>query len=1294
MCNSASSATKLFFMHKVYKLILLTNLVLISQMGSAQGNKLSGTMMGSASGVNNGVAKAFDGDPSTYYSSSSASMTWVGLDLGSPKIITQIGFQPPKGSSSKMLLGVFEGANQPDFMDAIPLHFIAFEPMAGEMNYVTVNVSRGVRYVRYVGPANCRSQVAELEFYGEEGVGEDTHFYQITNIPTVSIHVKNNEVPTSKTKELDANITITYEDGTLIQEYPITARVRGNFSASHENKPYRIKFNDGKSHHMLKGSAKDESPAKAKKWTLVNNFGDKTLIRNNIAFEISRRVGLAYTPYCRNVDVLLNGEYRGMYQLTDWLGTDPNRIDITEMEPSDNEGENLTGGYFIEMNGYAGSDPVNFTSSHGNPVTVHSPEDDQITNEQFNYIRNHFNQMENLVYSSNYTDPEEGYRKMLDLDSFLKYFLACEYAGNTDMIWQVFMWKERGDDHIYTGPVWDNDLALDNDGSVYPGNERQDWTYTVRCAGRWGNFVSRILSDASAMGRLQTIWAELRDKDAFNKESMENWVDSLRRQVSASARLNHIRWPYLLQKVHCNPAVWGTWDAEVDVVRNYVGGRVAWFDKKLSYDQLAMKDGVYQIGTPRDLVTFSKMVREGATDANAVLLADLDMTDYDGTYVPIGDANHIYTGNFDGQRHTIRNLRVEGSFYVGFFGVVGGNATISNLTMDATCEFSGSRYVGSIAGAVRGSQPLNLIACGNEGSVISSSTYAGGLVGGASSAIVNITNCYNVGLVEASSEAGALAGYVYKANVSHSYNAGNVAGVVDGREFVNSKNATLVNCYDTQSDQVTRISVEQVLSGELCWRLNEQSGTQLWRQNLDNERPVDAYPLPRNTHSIVYQAEGRYTNINPDLSGLRYYKFEITDVQGGNWVQFSEFGLLDSGYNEYENLTVYAGSESTVSHENWPNAADHDTGTKYCSALNGRAWFLMDAGSEIGIYGYRIYTANDTQSNSGRNPASWALYGSNQYTEDPDDMGWVLIDEKVDNSDLGATNYTPYDFYISNSIDNLELKQTSVLMNVGDKVALRAAVYPASMAERAGLQWTSSNEEVAKVDKEGMLTAIGLGTCTITLTSSMAPGLKAQCVVTVTSERLGYRYYLMAVSATQGEGILQMAEFDFLDQNQNEVDGVFVYDANCPYFENEGWTNLCDNSTRTKYCGAFSMTACFYFDAGNIIKPAAYRMYTANDTNSIPGRNPSTWKLYGSNTYSNDPEDKCWVLLDERENDLTMGATSYVPYDFEITYLGDGIHEVASGNQSLPTAVYDLQGRRVSRLGKGVYIMDGKKILK
>ena len=1017
-------------MNIVSKSVLVCFFLFTSHFGWAQSNKLTGTMIGSLSSINYGVYNAFDSNPSTCYHSRDSSMTWVGLDLGSPKIITRIGYQPYSGSSgpSQMLLGVFEGANEPDFMDAIPLYLIAENPMADVMNYVNVNVSRGFRYVRYLGPANSHSLVAELEFYGNEGVGDDSHFYQITNIPTVSIHVKDNAIPLLKGEDFEANITITYDDGTLIQEYPILTRVRGNFSASHENKPYRIKFNDGKSHHMLKGSAKDESPAKAKKWTLINNYGDKTLIRNNIAFEINRRVGLKYTPYCRNVDLLLNGEYRGTYQLTDWLGIDPNRINITEMEPTDNEGVNLTGGYFIEMNGYAEKDPVHFTSSHGNLITVHSPDDDKITDEQFAYIRNHYNEMENLVFSDNYTDPEEGYRKMLDLDTFVKYFLACEYAGNTDMTWQVFMWKERGDDHIYMGPVWDNDLAFDNDRGVYPGNGRQDWTYTSRDDNAWEIFLRRILSDANAMDRLQVIWSELRDNGAFDKESMENWVDSLRIQVSASARLNHIRWPYLLKKIHYNPAVWGSWDAEVDVVRDYVGGRVAWLDKKLNYKVLASKDGVYQINIPHDLVVFGKMVQEGATDADAVLLADLDMTEYNGVFIPIGTPDNIYSGNFNGQQHVIKNLRVNEDSFVGLFGVVGENAAISNLTIDSTCEFTGNQYVGSFVGAVRGSQLLTLSSCGNEGSVISTGSYAGGLVGDASNGKVNIVNCYNIGPVQAASYAGSLIGYANIANVNNSYNAGSVSCMEDVM-FVNGKDVTLTNCYDTQSDDAIRISDDQVVSGELCWMLNERSDTYLWRQNLDNGLPVDGYPIFHNTHAIVYQGADCYTNIYPNMKDFRYYKFEITGVQGGGWVQLSEFGLLDSGYNEYESVSVYAGSESSVSHENWPNVADHDMKTKYCSSLNGRAYFLLDAGSEIGLYGYRIYTANDSQKYTGRNPASWALYGSNIFLNGPDDMGWVLIDEQKNNADIGATNYTPYDFYIyyhTDGIQNIAIENRTV----------------------------------------------------------------------------------------------------------------------------------------------------------------------------------------------------------------------------------------------------------------------------
>ena len=191
---------------------------------------------------------AFDKNLSTYYSASSADFQWVGLDLGKPCVITRIAFTPRENGSTgadRMLLSLFEGANRPDFLDAVPLYLIGETPAQGVTTSVDIEVSRGFRYVRYVGSAGSYCNVAELAFYGHEGAGDDSHFYQVTGLPTVSIHVVDDAVPEQKGKDFESYITITYENGTLIQEYPILTRVRGNFSATHENKPYRIKFNDG-----------------------------------------------------------------------------------------------------------------------------------------------------------------------------------------------------------------------------------------------------------------------------------------------------------------------------------------------------------------------------------------------------------------------------------------------------------------------------------------------------------------------------------------------------------------------------------------------------------------------------------------------------------------------------------------------------------------------------------------------------------------------------------------------------------------------------------------------------------------------------------------------------------------------------------------------------------------------------------------------------------------------------------------------------------------------------------------
>ncbi|MBR6304517.1 MAG: CotH kinase family protein, partial [Paludibacteraceae bacterium] len=241
---------------------------------------------------------------------------WRGLDLGTPHVITIVGWNPMSSTTAE--LGLFEGANRPDFLDAIPLYIHEGASIANQMNYARVQCSRGVRYVRYLKSAiKGEYKIQALEFYGDAGAGDDSHLYQLTNLPTVVIHTKDNQAPYDKEHEIDCFISIISNNGQTILSDSATIRERGNASRNFPKKPYRIKF--AKKHQVL------GSPANAKKWTLINNYGDKTLMRNQLAFELSRRFGMPYTPFCAYVDVVLNGDYKGSYQLCDQIEVRKNR---------------------------------------------------------------------------------------------------------------------------------------------------------------------------------------------------------------------------------------------------------------------------------------------------------------------------------------------------------------------------------------------------------------------------------------------------------------------------------------------------------------------------------------------------------------------------------------------------------------------------------------------------------------------------------------------------------------------------------------------------------------------------------------------------------------------------------------------------------------------------------------------------------------------------------------------------------------------------------------------------------
>jgi len=581
------------------RLKLILPLFLVAGFSFAQQTqKLEGTVIGTDKSVDYNASSspsttvntrecAFDGKLDTYFASYDRSRTWVGMDLGTKHVITKVRWSPRNDSvgPKRMVLAVFEGANEPDFMDAVPLYINMKTGTIGQYDEAKVDVSRGFRYVRYVGPNDARCNVAEVEFYGYESEGDDSHLYQVTNLPTLNIHVANNQEPYDKEHQLESRMTLIYDNGAKLQDYPILTRLRGNASINFPKKPYRIKFNDDKKHHMLNDSEL-KAPAKAKKWTVINNYGDKTLMRNIIAFDISRRFGMAYTPWIQPVDVIVNGEYRGTYQLCDQIEVNKNRVNITEMHT---DSENITGGYLIESDAYYYNEPLYYKSSRSNVYTYKSPDADSITAAQRSYINSYISKAETKVYSTTYKNLETGFRSMYDLESWIKYLLTNELSGNPDATWSTYMYKDVDDPQFHFGPVWDFDIAFDNDDREYPLSNRTEWLYKtcVNTAGQMRNLFTRILSDNAVVEDMKNMWIDARRNRGIDADTLCQVIDSMAAYINQSQELNFTRWNILNTRVHQNPIARGSYQAEVDALKSYIRTRVNWIDNKLGYDPLA-----------------------------------------------------------------------------------------------------------------------------------------------------------------------------------------------------------------------------------------------------------------------------------------------------------------------------------------------------------------------------------------------------------------------------------------------------------------------------------------------------------------------------------------------------------------------------------------------------------------------------------------------------------------------------------------------------------------------------------
>ena len=499
---------------------------------------------------------AFDTNRSTAYKSADLG-GWVGLDLKTPCPIKRVRIYP-RTDREYRVKGIIQGASNPEFENPTNLYTISEDPQARQFTTYNIDSNESFRYVRLIANNGHECNLMEIEFYTTLGTQPD-NYVQLTNLPTVYIETKGQFDFVNKEDYKVSNIVVVNNESP--KTYLAEVRGRGNSTwVDMEKKPIRIKFD--KKQRFLGHSAD------AKSWALLANYTDKSMIRNGLAFEMSKFMEFEWTPAIIYADVVLDGFYYGTFAVCDHVQVNEYRINIDEMTENDLSGENLTGGYHLELDAYAHLEPTYFVTNRGIPFTVKSP--DECHPEQLNYISNHIQTLEDLLYFN----PTEAIERYIDLESAVKYYLHAELTGNCDAYWSIHCNKKRGDDKLYFGPVWDFDQAFLNNWRV-PLN-----VATLDTHHGTGQAWFRIIMDQpEAKVLLKEEWKKIKEQNM--QQILFDYIDNKTELLDASQKLNYQRWDCLNRHVWFDEFQFDTYKEYMEFIKWFIDVRMTWYEERI-----------------------------------------------------------------------------------------------------------------------------------------------------------------------------------------------------------------------------------------------------------------------------------------------------------------------------------------------------------------------------------------------------------------------------------------------------------------------------------------------------------------------------------------------------------------------------------------------------------------------------------------------------------------------------------------------------------------------------------------
>ena len=322
---------------------------------------------------------------------------------------------------------------------------------------------------------------------------------------------------------------------------------RGNSTWNFPKKSYEIRFENAE--NVL-------GMPEGKKWILLANFSDKTMLRNEVAFNLSRSSGLDWTPESRYLELNLNHDYRGIYQITQKIDVAANKVDI---------GPN---GFLLEADQMdrLKSDDVYFETEN----YLFNIKEPQLEFEdgQYDFIKEYIESTENALFGNDFANPNLGYAKYIDVNSFVDWYLINEITKNNDAIFfsSVYLNLTPGE-KLKMGPVWDFDISLGN--IDYNGNETTDGFWLKNTP-----WYARLFEDPAFVARVKSRF------DFFynNRDLFFEQIDTYALYLDEAKDRNFEKWPILGIYIWPNYVYYPTYDEEVAYLKNWLDERLEWLN--------------------------------------------------------------------------------------------------------------------------------------------------------------------------------------------------------------------------------------------------------------------------------------------------------------------------------------------------------------------------------------------------------------------------------------------------------------------------------------------------------------------------------------------------------------------------------------------------------------------------------------------------------------------------------------------------------------------------------------------